>query len=481
MARRHVDRKPGERFHRSGGPGSSRGPRPSGRPGGDRPHGGGGFGRGPRDRDDRDRDDRGPGKRGPGSRGPGGGGPAGRGPGGFRGPKDRGPQGRGPQDRPVRGSKRRQQGLIVTPAGAPEAGAKDGKVRLNHFLAMSGVCSRRAADELIATGRVEVNGQLCTELGTRIDPQADDVRFDGSRVQPEKQTYVLFNKPKNVVCTNAKHEQKKRVIDFLPAVKGRLFTVGRLDLDSEGLILLTNDGDIVNRLLRVENRHEKEYVVTVNREVTPDFVARMSRGVDIGEAVTQPCKVQRLSKFAFRIVLTQGLNRQIRRMCEAQGMWVRSLARVRIVNLRLGHLKPGQWRKLTPEEVAGLLAAPPAPAPRIGGPARTRPAPRDAAVVPPRARVAPSAQRPARPQPPDRASGSPVSARSQPAARAQPAAARPPAGRGAKPAPAGRRGSLGPATRDGLRGDRASRSAPPGRAGPKPSRRPGARPGPRAR
>ena len=356
-------------------------------------------------------------------------------------------------------------------------------MRLNKFISESGRCSRREADEWLAAGRITVNGRIAG-IGDVVEAH-DEVRVDGDLVRSRQgpgaksRVYIALYKPRGITCTTESGVEGN-IVDFVDYPE-RIFPIGRLDKDSEGLILLTNDGDIVNRLLRVENRHEKEYVVTVNREVTPDFVARMSRGVDIGEAVTQPCKVQRLSKFAFRIVLTQGLNRQIRRMCEAQGMWVRSLARVRIVNLRLGHLKPGQWRKLTPEEVAGLLAAPPAPAPRIGGPARTRPAPRDAAVVPPRARVAPSAQRPARPQPPDRASGSPVSARSQPAARAQPAAARPPAGRGAKPAPAGRRGSLGPATRDGLRGDRASRSAPPGRAGPKPSRRPGARPGPRAR
>jgi len=370
MARRHVDRKPGERFHRSGGPGSSRGPRPSGRPGGDRPHGGGGFGRGPRDRDDRDRDDRGPGKRGPGSRGPGGrgpggGGPGSRGPGGFRGPKDRGPQdrgpqGRGPQDRPVRGSKRRQQGLIVTPAGAPEAGAKDGKVRLNHFLAMSGVCSRRAADELIATGRVEVNGQLCTELGTRIDPQADDVRFDGSRVQPEKQTYVLFNKPKNVVCTNAKHEQKKRVIDFLPAVKGRLFTVGRLDLDSEGLILLTNDGGFALEMTHPRYGVPKLYAVLVRGRIEQPDVDKARGGVWLSEGPTtgMNIKVERTGKDRtyLKVTLREGKNREIRRVFAKLGYPVIELKRIRIGELNLHGLSPGEYRFLQRHEVESLRA-----------------------------------------------------------------------------------------------------------------------------
>jgi 23S rRNA pseudouridine2605 synthase len=380
MARRHVDRKPGERLHRSGGPGSSRGPRPRGPPGGDRPHGGGGFGRGPRDRDDRERDDRGPGKRGPGKsgpgksgpgksgpgkRGPGGGGPGSRGPGsrapgGFRGPKDRGPQGRSAQDRPVRGSKRRQQGLIVTPAGAPEAGAKDGKVRLNHFLAMSGVCSRRAADELIATGRVEVNGQLCTELGTRIDPQADDVRFDGSRVQPEKQTYVLFNKPKNVVCTNAKHEQKKRVIDFLPAVKGRLFTVGRLDLDSEGLILLTNDGSFALEMTHPRYGVPKLYAVLVRGRIEQHDVDKARGGVWLSEGPTtgMNIKVERTGKDRayLKVTLREGKNREIRRVFAKLGYPVIELKRIRIGELNLHGLSPGEYRFLQRHEVEALRA-----------------------------------------------------------------------------------------------------------------------------
>lgn len=360
MARRHVDRKPGERFHRTGGPGSSRGPRPSGRPGGDRPHGGGGFGRGPArgrdDRgDDRGRDDRGPGKRGPGQRGPG----------GYRGPKgggpgDRGPQGRGPQDRPVRGSKRRQQGLIVTPAGAPEAGAKDGKVRLNHFLAMSGVCSRRAADELIATGRVEVNGQLCTELGTRIDPQQDDVRFDGSRVQPERLTYVLFNKPSNVVCTNAKHEQKKRVIDFLPAVKGRLYTVGRLDLDSEGLILLTNDGSFALEMTHPRYGVPKLYAVLVRGRVEQHDVDKARGGVWLAEGPTSGMnvKVERTGKDRtyMKVTLREGKNREIRRVFAKLGYPVIELKRIRIGELNLHGLSPGEYRFLQKHEVDALRA-----------------------------------------------------------------------------------------------------------------------------
>ena len=232
-------------------------------------------------------------------------------------------------------------------------------MRLNKFISESGRCSRREADEWLAAGRVTVNGRIAG-IGDVVEAD-DEVRVDGDLVRSRQgpgaksRVYIALNKPRGITCTT-ESQVEGNIVDFVDYPE-RIFPIGRLDKDSEGLILLTNDGDIVNRLLRVENRHEKEYVVTVNREVTHDFVARMSRGVDIGEAVTRPCKVQRLSKFAFRIVLTQGLNRQIRRMCEAQGMWVRSLVRVRIVNLRLGHLKPGQWRKLTPEEVAGLLSA----------------------------------------------------------------------------------------------------------------------------
>jgi 23S rRNA pseudouridine2605 synthase len=351
MARRHVDRKPGERFQRTGGPGSSRGPRPSGRPGGDRPHGGRGFGRGPGGKS--------PGGKGPGGKGQGGG--PGRGPGRDRDRDDRGPSvWRGPQDRPVRGSKRRQQGLIVTPKGAPEAGAKDGKVRLNHFLAMSGVCSRRAADELIATGRVEVNGKLCTELGTRIDPQTDDVRFDGSRVQPERQTYVLFNKPKNVVCTNAKHEQKKRVIDFLPSVKGRLFTVGRLDLDSEGLILLTNDGSFALEMTHPRYGVPKLYAVLLRGRVEQKDIDKARGGVWLAEGPTtgMNVKVERTGKDRtyMKVTLREGKNREIRRVFAKLGYPVIELKRIRIGELNLHGLSPGEFRFLQKHEVEALRA-----------------------------------------------------------------------------------------------------------------------------
>lgn len=324
MARRHVDRKPGERFHRSEGPGSSRGPRPSGRPGGDRP--GGGF--------HRKRDDRGPG-----------------GPGGRR---------FDPKDRPVRGSKRRQQGLVVTPAGAPGTGAKDGKVRLNHFLAMSGVCSRRAADELIVSGRVEVNGQLCTELGTRIDPQQDEVRFDGSRVQPERQTYVLFNKPAGVVCTNAKHEQKKRVIDFLPTVKGRLFTVGRLDMDSEGLILLTNDGSFALEMTHPRYGVPKLYAVLLRGRVEQQDLDKARGGVWLAEGPTSGMhlKIERTGKDRtyLKVTLREGKNREIRRVFAKLGYPVLELKRIRIGELNLHGLSPGEFRFLQRHEVDALRA-----------------------------------------------------------------------------------------------------------------------------
>ncbi len=361
-------------------------------------------------------------------------------------------------------------------------------MRLNKFISESGRCSRREADEWLAAGRVTVNGRIAG-IGDVVEAH-DEVRVDGDLVRSRQgpgaksRVYIALYKPRGITCTTESGVEGN-IVDFVDYPE-RIFPIGRLDKDSEGLILLTNDGDIVNRLLRVENRHEKEYVVTVNREVTPAFVARMSRGVDIGEAVTRPCKVQRLSKFAFRIVLTQGLNRQIRRMCEAQGMWVRSLARVRIVNLRLGHLKPGQWRKLTPEEVAGLLAAPPAPEPKAS--ARTRPAPRGVDIAPAR-----------RPRPPrsEAVSAPPGrSPRPQPASRPHDGA-RPPSRRGATAAapalgqrrgattpgsgPGARRGAAAPARRDGARPGRPGRGASAGRAGPKPPRRPGARSGPRAR
>jgi 23S rRNA pseudouridine2605 synthase len=262
--------------------------------------------------------------------------------------------------RPVRTSKRRTQGLVVTPAGAPEAGAKDGKVRLNHFLAMCGVCSRRAADGFIRGGRVEVNGELCTELGTRVDPQSDDVRCDGSRVQPERPTYVLFNKPKGVVCTNAKHEQKKRVIDFLPEVRGRLFTVGRLDLDSEGLILLTNDGSFALEMTHPRYGVPKLYAVLLRGRVEQQDLDKARGGVWLSEGPTagMNVRIERTGKDRtyLKVTLREGKNREIRRVFAKLGYPVIDLKRVRIGELNLHGLSAGGWRFVQKHEIDALRA-----------------------------------------------------------------------------------------------------------------------------
>jgi 23S rRNA pseudouridine2605 synthase len=275
--------------------------------------------------------------------------------------RDGGKQGAGAPfqgKRPVRQSKRRVQGLVVTPAGAPEAGVKDGKVRLNHFLAMCGVCSRRAADGYIAGGRVEVNGELCTELGTRVDPQNDDVRCDGSRVQPERPTYVLFNKPKGVVCTNARHEQKKRVIDFLPEVRGRLFTVGRLDLDSEGLILLTNDGSFALEMTHPRYGVPKLYAVLLRGRVEQQDLDKARGGVWLAEGPTagMNVRVERTGKDRtyLKVTLREGKTREIRRVFAKLGYPVIELKRVRIGELNLHGLSAGGWRFVQKHEIDAL-------------------------------------------------------------------------------------------------------------------------------
>lgn len=259
-----------------------------------------------------------------------------------------------------RQSQRRRQGIVVTPA-RPSLGAnKDGKVRLNHFLAMSGVCSRRAADELIAAGRIEVNGELQRELGVRVDPLQDDVRFDGKRVKPEKSVYVLFNKPKGVVCTNARHEQKKRVIDFLPTVRGRLFTVGRLDLDSEGLILLTNDGDFAQEMTHPRFGVPKLYSVVLRGRVTQEEIGKARGGVWLAEGPTagMRIRVERVARDRtyLKVTLREGKNREIRRVFAKLDHPVISLKRIRIGALSLHGLAAGQWRFLQSNEVAGLRA-----------------------------------------------------------------------------------------------------------------------------
>ena len=228
-------------------------------------------------------------------------------------------------------------------------------MRLNKYLSESGACSRREADTLISEGRVTVNGKPAM-LGTQVN-EGDEVKLDGDRVgtarKKVKPVYIALNKPTGITCTTERHVAGN-IIDFV-GHKERIFPIGRLDKDSEGLILLTNDGDIVNEVLRAEHKHEKEYVVSVDHAITGDFVSQMTAGVRLSDATTRPCKVHQLGPKVFRIVLTQGLNRQIRRMCEALGYTVETLQRVRIMHIRLGELPLGRWRQLQPAEIAPLL------------------------------------------------------------------------------------------------------------------------------
>jgi 23S rRNA pseudouridine2604 synthase len=225
-------------------------------------------------------------------------------------------------------------------------------LRLNKYISETGICSRREADDWIASGRVTINGKRA-ELGTQVN-EGDEVRVDKRIVGAKKQhVYICLNKPVSITCTTERHIEGN-IVDFVnhPA---RIFPIGRLDKDSEGLILLTNNGDIVNVILRAENNHEKEYVVTVDKPVTEAFLAGMAGGVDILGERTKPCQVSRVDNYVFRIILTQGLNRQIRRMCEVFGYHVRRLQRIRIMNVKLGQLKIGEWRDLTEAELRGLL------------------------------------------------------------------------------------------------------------------------------
>jgi 23S rRNA pseudouridine2604 synthase len=226
-------------------------------------------------------------------------------------------------------------------------------VRLNKYISETGICSRREADAWIAAGRVRVNG-VPAELGTQVS-EGDSVEVDGKPVAAQRSdtVYIALNKPVGITCTTERHVEGN-IVDYVNHPQ-RIFPIGRLDKDSEGLILLTNNGDIVNEILREENAHEKEYVVTVDRPITDDFLFGMAHGVDILETRTKPCKVRRIGKNVFGIILTQGLNRQIRRMCAAFDYKVRRLQRVRIVNIRVDGIKTGHWRNLTKEELRGLL------------------------------------------------------------------------------------------------------------------------------
>ncbi len=238
-------------------------------------------------------------------------------------------------------------------------------MRLNKYLSESGACSRREADTLISEGRVTVNGKPAV-LGTQVN-EGDDVRLDGDRVgaarKKSKPVYIALNKPTGITCTTERHVAGN-IIDFVNHPE-RIFPIGRLDKDSEGLILLTNDGDIVNEVLRAEHNHEKEYVVSVDHAITPEFLEQMAAGVRLSDATTRPCRVHKLGPKVFRIVLTQGLNRQIRRMCEALGYTVETLQRVRIMHIKLGELPLGRYRQLSAQEIAPLLPKPKhAPAPQ---------------------------------------------------------------------------------------------------------------------
>jgi 23S rRNA pseudouridine2604 synthase len=224
--------------------------------------------------------------------------------------------------------------------------------RINKFLSESGFCSRREADKLIEQGRVTINGKV-PEMGTKIK-DGDVVKVDGRAISPpkEKPVYILLNKPVGIVCTTDQKREKNNIIDFVKHSK-RIFPVGRLDKESEGLIILTNDGDIVNKILRARNHHEKEYVVMVDKPITPEFLNKMRNGVPILDTVTRPCDVKQIGPKRINIILTQGLNRQIRRMCDVLGYEVVKLKRVRIMNLVLD-VPIGQWRDMTDKELTEL-------------------------------------------------------------------------------------------------------------------------------
>ncbi|MFE5430096.1 23S rRNA pseudouridine(2604) synthase RluF [Peribacillus simplex] len=225
-------------------------------------------------------------------------------------------------------------------------------MRINKYISESGITSRRGADKWIAEGRVTINGTVA-ELGSQAEP-GDDVRVDGKPIKVEQQNvYIALNKPIGITSTTEKHI-KGNIVDFVNHPL-RIFHIGRLDKDSSGLILLTNDGDIVNEILRAENKHEKEYIVTVDKPLTASFIKDMSSGVEILDTETLPCKVEQLTKYTFNITLMQGLNRQIRRMCSALGYEVRDLHRIRIMNIHLDGLAIGQWRDLTEDELTELF------------------------------------------------------------------------------------------------------------------------------
>jgi len=225
--------------------------------------------------------------------------------------------------------------------------------RINKYLSEVGYCSRRVADRLVEEGKVTINGKI-TEIGAKVE-DGDKVQVEGQKIEKSKEQkniYLAFNKPPGIVCTTDREVESDNIIDFIKYPK-RIFPIGRLDKPSEGLIFLTNDGDIVNKILRARNNHEKEYIVSVNRPIDKKFIQTMSNGVEILETVTRNCFVKQLGSKKFKIILTQGLNRQIRRMCESLGYKVVSLRRVRIMNIKLD-VPTGKYRNFTKEELLEL-------------------------------------------------------------------------------------------------------------------------------
>ena len=223
-------------------------------------------------------------------------------------------------------------------------------MRINKYFSNLGICSRKETNRLIEEKRVVVNGVLC-EPGQWVEEE-DEIFLDGQKVKSKDKVYIVLNKPVGITCTT-EHKVRGNIVDFVNHEK-RIFPVGRLDKDSEGLIILTNDGDIVNKILRAGNNHEKEYIVTVNKPINEEFVRRMSNGIRILGQVTKKCYVKKEGNNTFRIILTQGLNRQIRRMCESLGYEVVKLKRIRIMNINLSDLKIGKWRELTYNELKDL-------------------------------------------------------------------------------------------------------------------------------
>ena len=224
--------------------------------------------------------------------------------------------------------------------------------RINKYISDSGFCSRREADRLVEAGRVTINNKK-PEIGMKV-MTSDEVRVDGKLIKIEsKRIYMALNKPTGVTCTTDLRDPDN-IIDFVKHHE-RIFPIGRLDKMSEGLIFLTNDGDIVNKILRAGNKHEKEYIVKVDKEITDEFIKKMSKGVKILNTTTKPCKIKKCGTNSFNIILTEGLNRQIRRMCEAFDHRVKKLKRVRIMDIKLGNLKSGEWRYLNNKEINNML------------------------------------------------------------------------------------------------------------------------------